>query len=81
MSRRGRRITRGLVLFSAGLIGVGLETLYSLRFHEAPDSTLVLLFSAMMGLPVYLSQDTASRRDDERDDDESRPEGPRHGPD
>lgn len=76
MTRRGRRITRGVVLFSAGLLGVGLETLYSLRYHESPDSTLILLFSAMMGLPVYISQDNKGRGDRDRshrDDDDEKP--------
>lgn len=83
MTRRGRRITRSVVLFCAGLTGVGLETLYSLRYHESPDSTLVLLFSAMMGLPVYLSQDKSrdddSGREQEKDTEQQSRSG-RHGP-
>jgi hypothetical protein len=57
MTRKQKRLTRSMVLFVAGLGGVIAETVYSLRFHQTPDSTLVLLFAAMMGLPVYLQQD------------------------
>lgn len=53
MTRRARRITRSLVLFIAGLLGISLETFFSLRDHQAPDSTLVLAFLAMLGPPAY----------------------------
>lgn len=79
MTKRGRRITRSVILFSAGLTGVALETLYSLRFHQTPDSTLILLFSAMMGLPVYLSQDSKGHGDDDGDPDKHEPVGRDHG--
>lgn len=53
MTRRARRITRSLVLFVAGLLGLSLETFFSLRDHQAPDQTLVLAFLAMLGPPAY----------------------------
>lgn len=53
MTRRARRITRSLILFCAGLLGISLETFFSLRDHDAPDSTLVLAFLAMLGPPAY----------------------------
>lgn len=58
MTRKQKQVlTRSMVLFVVGLGGVIAETVYSLRYHQTPDSTLVLLFAAMMGLPVYLQQD------------------------
>lgn len=64
MTRRRSRfkITRPRILFAAGILGIAVETLWSLGYHQTPDSTLVLVFSAMMGLPVYLAQD--AKRDE-----------------
>lgn len=58
------KLTRSACLFTVGVIGVCAETVYSLRFHQTPDPTLLIIFAAMMGLPVYLSQD--SKGDNER---------------
>jgi hypothetical protein len=44
------RISRGTVLFIAGLAGVMHETV----LEEADRPTLLLLFAAMMGLPAFL---------------------------
>ena len=47
------KITRDLVLFTAGLGGVAHETLVS----KSERPTLLVLFAGMMGLPVFLRQD------------------------
>ena len=46
-------ITRDIILFFAGLAGVLHETV--LRSAERP--TLLILFAAMMGLPIVLNAD------------------------
>ncbi len=46
-----RHVTRGSVLFLAGLAGVFHETVW----QEADRPTLLLLFAAMMGLPAFLT--------------------------
>ncbi len=49
------KISRDTVLFASGLIGVAWET-----FGEnAEKPTLLLLFGAMIGLPVFLRADEA----------------------
>jgi len=78
VTRRQRKVTRSLVLFIAGLAGVALETFYSLHNHETPDSTLILLFSGMIGLPVYLAQDSRTHDEPKRRDDDDEPKGGRH---
>lgn len=64
VTRRAARVTRSRILFAAGLIGVAVETLYSLRYHQTPDSALLILFATMMGLPIYFSQDAKGHNDD-----------------
>lgn len=59
-----RKIKRSAILFTTGLAGTIAETIYSLKDKQAPDSTLVLLFAAMMGLPVFLTQDLKGRNSD-----------------
>lgn len=54
LSERLPRITRDGVLFTAGLLGVMNEALLR-DGTERP--TLLVLFAAMMGLPVFLRQD------------------------
>ena len=44
---------RTTVLFGAGLVGVAYETLVS----QADRPTLLILFAAMMGLPLFLRAD------------------------
>lgn len=44
---------RDIVLFVAGLAGVAHETLIA----DAERPTLLLLFAAMMGLPIILNAD------------------------
>lgn len=46
-------LIRDLILFFGGLAGVAHETFTS----SPPDSTLLLVFAAMMGLPAFLRQD------------------------
>jgi len=55
------RITRDGVLFTAGLLGVMNEALLR-DGTERP--TLLVLFAAMMGLPVFLRQDEKHKDDD-----------------
>jgi hypothetical protein len=52
-SRWMLRISRDTVLFSAGLLGVLHETL----FTDGERASLLFLFAAMMGLPVFLRRD------------------------
>lgn len=49
-----RGITRDAVLFVVGLLGITHETLIT-RAGERP--TLLLLFGAMVGLPLFLRAD------------------------
>ncbi len=52
------QISRDSILFFSGLIGVGYET-----FGEnAERPTLLILFGAMMGLPVFLNADEARKQ-------------------
>ena len=44
-------VSRGTILFLAGLAGVVHETV----LQDADRPTLLLLFAAMMGLPAFLS--------------------------
>jgi hypothetical protein len=46
-------LLRDVVLFTAGLLGVAHETLIA----NAERPTLLLLFAAMMGLPIILNAD------------------------
>lgn len=46
-------LSRDIVLFIGGLIGVMHET----AFAEIERPTLLILFAAMMGLPAFLQQD------------------------
>jgi len=48
--RKRLRISRDIVLFTAGLMGVIHETV----FNDGERPTLLLLFAAMMGLPLVL---------------------------
>lgn len=51
---RGRvRVTRDGVLFAVGLAGITYETLV----ENVDRPTLLLIFSAMVGLPVFLKAD------------------------
>lgn len=50
MRRRQIRFTRDSILFAAGLLGVIHETF----FANADRPSLLVLFAAMMGLPLYL---------------------------
>jgi hypothetical protein len=49
-----KRINHNTVLFTAGLLGVGHETL----IQHAERPTLLILFAAMMGLPAFLNPAT-----------------------
>lgn len=50
-------VVRDLILFFAGLGGVAHETLIG----SADRPTLLLLFGAMMGLPIFLRADERRR--------------------
>lgn len=52
------RITRDTVLFWAGLIGVGYQTLV----EKSDRPTLLITFGTMMGLPIFLGVDEIKRR-------------------
>lgn len=47
------KITRDLVLFTGGLLGVIHETLLT----DGERQSLLILFAGMMGLPVFLRKD------------------------
>lgn len=47
------RISRDGILFAAGLLGIGYETI--LKGGDRP--TLLVLFGAMVGLPAFLRTD------------------------
>lgn len=44
---------RDIILFFAGLAGIGYETVIS----ASPSETLVIAFMGMMGLPIFLRAD------------------------
>jgi hypothetical protein len=58
--QRRIKITRDMVLFTAGLLGIANETL----LHEGERPTLLLLFAAMVGLPAFLQRDESRKEDD-----------------
>lgn len=62
---RRRNITRDLVLFVAGLVGLGFETV----IEKADRPTLIVAFMAMLGLPTFLNRDerTQPPKDDKDD--------------
>lgn len=55
------------ILFVVGLIGIALE---ETRAFGSPSETLVLLFAAMIGLPIVL------RADEHRQSSDDTPSGP-----
>lgn len=59
------RITRDGVLFIAGLMGIGYETLVS----QMDRPTLLLLFGAMIGLPAFLNKDEKVQAKEDGSDD------------
>lgn len=63
------KITRSVVLFTMGACGVTAETIYSLQYKRTPDPTLMVVFAAMMGLPIFLNQDGRRNKDDDDDED------------
>jgi hypothetical protein len=46
-------LTREVLLFVAGLAGLIFETV----FRSSPDPSLLLIFGAMLGLPLMLRKD------------------------
>ena len=58
VSRPTREATRATVLFVAGLAGIAYETLA--EHGERP--TLLILFAAMIGLPLFLGADERRQR-------------------
>lgn len=53
------RVTRERVLFLSGMVGIFYETV----FQQTDRPTLLVLFSAMIGLPAFLQADSAGRKD------------------
>ena len=51
------KVSRDLVIFMVGLLGIVWETTVS---SEA-DPQLIILFSAMIGLPAFLARDDHKR--------------------
>lgn len=74
--RYRRKVTRSALLFTAGLVGIGVETYYSLRYHTTPDSGLVFVFAAMMGLPAFLRMDANGQDDEDQRDNSPDPGKP-----
>ena len=66
---RGWRFQRKDLLFVVGLVGIALE---EARIFGQPSETMILVFAAMMGLPIFL------RADEKR---ESSPPTGKNGPD
>lgn len=56
-------MSRDLVLFVAGLLGIGYETL----LEDVDRPALLALFGGMIGLPWFLRRD---EKDDKQDRDE-----------
>lgn len=52
------RLSRDTVLFVAGLLGVGHETL----LQDAERPALLVLFGGMMGLPAFLRADESRKK-------------------
>ena len=65
MARRGRqsKITRDLVLFVGGLVGIAYETVV----ERVDRPALLAVFAGMLGLPWFIRRD--EKRDEKRDDD------------
>ncbi len=53
-----RKFPRDVILFTFGLLGIGYETLA----QGAERPTLLLLFAAMVGLPVFLKGDEKAQQ-------------------
>lgn len=49
---------RSIVLFTAGIAGIAYETI----FNQTDRPTLLILFAAMMGLPLFLKADEKTVR-------------------
>lgn len=49
-------LIRDVSLFVAGLTGAGVMTVAWLKGHD-PNQSLLLMFTAMMGLPAFLRGD------------------------
>jgi hypothetical protein len=58
--------TRDLILFAVGLSGVLALTLTWILGDRSPDPQLILLFTAMMGLPAFLRSDEKDKDVDGR---------------
>ena len=48
---------RDVILFTAGIGGVTVLTVMWVAADREPNPSLMLLFTAMMGLPVFLRKD------------------------
>lgn len=56
-----KRITRDSILFTFGLLGVTYQTIV----EDAEKPTLLILFGACLGLPVFLRADERAKEPDE----------------
>lgn len=62
--RRQSKVTRDLVLFVGGLVGIGYET-----FVERVDRpALLAVFAGMLGLPAFLRRDEKRHHDEDDED-------------
>lgn len=66
MTKLLRRITREHVTFAIGATGLAWETL----FEKGERPTLVMVFGALLGLPVWTKVDraAAAKRQERKDD-------------
>lgn len=64
ISQTRLRITRDGILFMSGLIGIGYETAIS----KTDRPTLLLLFSAMIGLPAFLNKDEKDQAKEKKEE-------------
>lgn len=63
-SKKKFKITRDVVLFTAGLLGATHEILLRDDVREA----ILLLLGGMMGLPAFLNQDQKEQKKESTDD-------------
>jgi ABC-type xylose transport system permease subunit len=59
--RKGSRITRDMVLFVGGLLGILYETVV----EQIDRPALLAVFAGMLGLPIYLRRDEKPNDKDE----------------
>jgi hypothetical protein len=55
-----KRVSRDTILFIGGLVGI----FHEMVFAHSDRPTLLVLFAAMIGLPLFLRGDEARKTDD-----------------